>query len=154
MGGGLAAGMTVGETVIKEAMEEANVPEALASKATSAGSVSFFYRSERGLFPNTEFVFDLELPESFQPGNNDGEVSGFQLTPVKDIVSIITSQVHFCVLDQDFEVDVFRQDYKITSAPIALDWLVRHGHVTLEEEPDLPEIVELLHLPLHFLYQR
>ena len=94
MGGGLAAGMTVAETVVKEAMEEANVPEALAATATSAGSVSFFYRSERGLFPNTEFVFDLELPESFQPGNNDGEVSGFQLTPVKDIASIITSQVN------------------------------------------------------------
>jgi len=136
VGGGLASGMTVGETVVKEAMEEANVPEALAATATSVGSVSFFYRSERGLFPNTEFVFDLELPESFQPGNNDGEVCGFQLTPVQDIIGIITSQ-----------------DYKITSAPIALDWLVRHGHVTLEEEPDLPEIVELLHLPLHFLYQ-
>ena len=85
--------MTVAETVVKEAMEEANVPEALASTATSAGSVSFFYRAERGLFPNTEFVFDLELPESFQPGNNDGEVSSFELTPVKDIVSIITSKV-------------------------------------------------------------
>ena len=93
VGGGLAAGMTVAETVVKEAMEEANVPEALASTATSAGSVSFFYRAERGLFPNTEFVFDLELPESFQPGNNDGEVSGFELTSVKDIVSIITSKV-------------------------------------------------------------
>merc|ERR1712130_373820 len=136
VGGGLAAGMTVAETVVKEAMEEANVPEALAATATSVGSVSFFYRSERGLFPNTEFVFDLELPETFQPGNNDGEVSGFELTPVKEIVSIITSQ-----------------DYKITSAPIALDWLIRHGHVTLEDEPDLPEIVELLHMPLHFLYQ-
>jgi len=135
VGGGLAAGMTVAETVVKEAMEEANVPEALAATAIPAGSVSFFHRSGRGLFPNTEFVFDLELPESFQPGNNDGEVSGFELTPVKDIVGIITSQ-----------------DYKITSAPIALDWLVRHGHVSLEEEPDLPEIVELLHVPLHFLY--
>ena len=66
VGGGLAAGMTVAETVVKEAMEEANVPEALASTATSAGSVSFFYRAERGLFPNTEFVFDLELPESLR----------------------------------------------------------------------------------------
>ena len=93
VGGGLAAGMTVAETVVKEAMEEANVPEALAATAIPAGSVSFFHRSGRGLFPNTEFVFDLELPESFQPGNNDGEVSGFELTPVKDIVGIITSQV-------------------------------------------------------------
>ena len=93
VGGGLAAGMTVAETVVKEAMEEANVPESLAATAIPAGSVSFFHRSGRGLFPNTEFVFDLELPESFQPGNNDGEVSGFELTPVKDIVGIITSQV-------------------------------------------------------------
>ena len=93
VGGGLAAGMTVAETVVKEAMEEANVPEALAATAIPAGSVSFFHRSGRGLFPNTEFVFDLELPENFQPGNNDGEVSGFELTPVKDIVGIITSQV-------------------------------------------------------------
>ena len=111
MGGGLATGMTVGETVVKEAMEEANVPEALAATATSAGSVSFFYRSERGLFPNTEFVFDLELPESFQPGNNDGEVCGFQLTPVQDIIGIITSQVNMIgkiqILDYDFQVGVF-----------------------------------------------
>ena len=43
---------------------------------------------------------------------------------------------------------------KIRSALIALDWLVRSGHVTLREEADLPEIVELLHLPLHSLFQR
>ena len=101
VGGGLVAGMTVAETVVKEAMEEANVPEALAATATLAGSISFFFRSESNLLPNTEwftgFVFDLELPESFEPGNNDGEVSGFELMSVKDIVSIITSQVNTIV---------------------------------------------------------
>ena len=103
VGGGLVAGMTVAETVVKEAMEEANVPEALAATATLAGSISFFFRSERrDVVPNTEwftgFVFDLELPESFVPGNNDGEVSGFELMSVKDIVSIITSQVNAIVI--------------------------------------------------------
>jgi hypothetical protein len=36
--------------------------------------VSFFFESERGLFPNTEFVYDLELPLDFVPNNADGEV--------------------------------------------------------------------------------
>ena len=108
VGGGLVAGMTLAETVVKEAMEEANVPEALAATATLAGSISFFFRSERrDLLPNTEwftgFVFDLELPESFEPGNNDGEVSGFELMSVKDIVSIITSQVNAIVIHHNYQ---------------------------------------------------
>lgn len=41
----------------------------------SAGCVSFFFESERGLFPNTEYVYDLELPLDFIPFNSDGEVS-------------------------------------------------------------------------------
>ena len=93
VGGGLAEGTGVFETVVKEAAEEANIPEQLARKARPAGAVSFLHQSERGLHPNTEFVFDLELPESFQPGNNDGEVSGFQLVPVAELVDIITSEV-------------------------------------------------------------
>lgn len=43
----------------------------------------FFFESERGLFPNTEFVFDLELPCDFIPKNNDGEVEMFELLPAK-----------------------------------------------------------------------
>lgn len=40
---------------------------------------SFFYESERGLFPDTEFVFDLELPPEFVPRNQDNEVEKFEL---------------------------------------------------------------------------
>ena len=43
----------------------------------------FFFESERGLFPNTEFVFDLELPADFIPNNSDGEVETFELLPAK-----------------------------------------------------------------------
>jgi hypothetical protein len=45
--------------------------------------VRFFFESERGLFPNTEFVFDLELPADFVPSNSDGEVETFELLPAK-----------------------------------------------------------------------
>jgi hypothetical protein len=44
---------------------------------------SFFFESERGLFPNTEFVYDLELPLDFVPNNSDGEVESFELLPAK-----------------------------------------------------------------------
>jgi len=137
VGGGLSEGLGVLETAVKEAAEEANVPEDLAVGMKAAGSVSFFHQSERGIHPNTEFVFDLELPETFKPNNNDGEVDDWKLVPVEQVLKIISSQ-----------------DYKITSSAVALDFLIRHGLVRVEEEPDLPEVVELLHLPLHNLYTR
>lgn len=48
----------------------------------------FFYESERGLFPDTEFVFDLELPPDFVPRNQDNEVEKFELLTAT--VSIFT----------------------------------------------------------------
>jgi hypothetical protein len=50
---------------------------------TNLISTRFFFESERGLFPNTEFVFDLELPADFVPSNSDGEVETFELLPAK-----------------------------------------------------------------------
>ena len=76
VGGGLSVGYGILETAIKESQEEANVPEEIALRMKPAGSVSFFYdQGERGIHPQTEFVFDLELPHEFSPSNNDGEVS-------------------------------------------------------------------------------
>ena len=80
-------------------------------------------------------MFDLDLPESFSPSNNDGEVDSWVLVPVADVPALICDD-----------------NFKTTSAAIALDWLIRHGHVTAETEDNFPEIVELLHLPVHLLY--
>jgi len=136
VGGGLSEGISVLDTAIKEAGEEANVPSSLSANLKPAGSVSFFHGSERGIHPNTEFVFDLELPQDFVPHNNDGEVSGWQLVPVDQVVEVICSK-----------------DFKITSSPVVMDWLIRRGIVTVDNEPDLPEVVELIHLPLHHFYR-
>jgi hypothetical protein len=76
---------------------------------------SFFFESSRGLKPQTEFVFDLELSSSFVPQNNDGEVDGFELVPIADVAKKICSD-----------------EYKTTSCPIAIDFLVRHGVVHAE----------------------
>jgi len=136
VGGGLTEGLGIIETAIKEAGEEANVPVELARNIKPAGSVSFFHQSERGIHPNTEFVFDLELPESFHPSNNDGEVEDWLLVPINEVYGKIS--------DKD--------NFKITSIPVALDFLVRHGQINVDIERDLPEIVELIHLPLHNLF--
>ena len=38
---------------------------------------SYFFEDERGLFPEIQFIYDLKLPENFQPINSDGEVGEF-----------------------------------------------------------------------------
>jgi len=113
--GGLTVGYGINETAIKEAGEEAGIPNHLIAKLKSAGCVSFFFESERGLFPNTEFVYDLELPPDFVPNNSDGEVETFELLPVSECLERILSP-HF----------------KTTSVPVALDFLIRHGYITAE----------------------
>lgn len=120
--GGLSVGYGINETAIKEAGEEAGIPNHLIAKLKSAGCVSFFFESERGLFPNTEFVYDLELPPDFVPNNSDGEVETFELLPVSDCLERILSP-HF----------------KTTSVPVALDFLIRHGYITAENGKMWPD---------------
>ena len=152
VGGAVCEEVTVLDSAIKEAEEEANVPRDLAQQLKPAGSVSFFHQSERGFHPNTEFVFDLELPQQFQPLNNDGEVESWQLVPVDKILNIVCQPELF----------------KITSSPVVIDWLIRRGNypatnseanicllagiINMDNHPDLPDIVELIHLPLQEFY--
>ncbi|XP_046407687.1 uncharacterized protein YJR142W isoform X3 [Ischnura elegans] len=136
VGGGLSVGYGILETAIKEAAEEASIPSELIQKLKPAGAVSFFFESEQGLFPNTEFVYDLELPLDFVPNNSDGEVESFELLSAKETLERI-----------------FSTDFKTTSCPVVVDFLIRHGLVTPENEPNYPQLIELLHVPLQTLYQ-
>ncbi|KMY91498.1 uncharacterized protein YJR142W isoform X1 [Drosophila simulans] len=135
VGGGLSVGFGIKETAIKEAAEEASIPSDLVKNLVSAGCVSFYFESRQGLFPNTEYVFDLELPLDFVPQNADGEVQAFELLTAKDCVE-----------------RVFTSDFKTTSAPVVIDFLIRHGHITADDVVDFTQIVELLHVPLQSLY--
>ena len=74
VGGGLPAGMGGRENAIKEAGEEAGVPQHLAAQMKQVGSLSFLREYRGKMHTETVFVFDLELPETFSPSNTDGEV--------------------------------------------------------------------------------
>lgn len=76
---------------------------------------SFYFESERGLFPNTEYVYDLELPLDFVPKNADGEVETFELLTAEECIQRALSP-HF----------------KTTSAPVLLDFLIRKGYINPE----------------------
>lgn len=115
VGGGLSVGYGIEETAIKEAAEEASIPSDLVKNIVSAGCVSFLFESDRGIFPNTEFVFDLELPVDFKPTNADGEVQAFELLPAKQCLE-----------------KVFMPEFKTTSCPVVIDFLIRHGFITPE----------------------
>ena len=67
------------------------------------------------MFPNTEFVFDIELPVEFVPKNNDGEVDEFKLVPATELVRQICDS-----------------NMKTTSCPVTLDFLIRKGIVNSE----------------------
>jgi 8-oxo-dGTP pyrophosphatase MutT (NUDIX family) len=79
--------------VSQELEEEAGLRLEQESDLRSAGSVSFLHQSERGLHPQTEFVFDLRLPPEFRPENRDGEVEDWRLVPATQLISLLRSQV-------------------------------------------------------------
>ena len=79
VGGGLTAGLSPDEVLVKEAWEEAGIPVALARTATRGGTASVLREVPEGVQSEVIHVYDLELPASFQPRNQDGEVSEFLL---------------------------------------------------------------------------
>ena len=91
--GGIAAGMGVRETLVKESAEEASLPASLVvGGARAAGAVSYFYErdwragGETGLLqPEVEYVYDLEVDESVVPRPGDDEVADFCLMTVDQV---------------------------------------------------------------------
>lgn len=126
--GGIAAGLGVLETLIKEAGEEAKVPAALARLARPAGIVSYRMERPEGLRNDILYLYDLELPADFAPVNTDGELEEFYLWPLRKVIDTVR--------DTD--------EFKFNCALVVIDYLVRHGHLSPDDD-DYVEIVNGLH---------
>jgi len=85
VGGGLPAGLSVMDTLVKEAWEEAGIPAELARKSKPGGRASVLREVPEGVQSETVHIYDLELPASFRPQNQDGEVSEFKLLSFVDV---------------------------------------------------------------------
>ncbi|KAG1418534.1 hypothetical protein G6F59_008197 [Rhizopus arrhizus] len=71
--GGITYQYKIKDTIIKECDEEASIPYELASKARSTNAVTYYTSTPNGLQPETQYIFDLELPKDFVPTPRDGE---------------------------------------------------------------------------------
>ncbi|KAH1105525.1 hypothetical protein J1N35_009293 [Gossypium stocksii] len=114
--GGLPHGIACGENLIKECEEEAGIPRTLSSRAISVGAVSYSDIDGHRFKRDVLFTYDLKLPESFVPNNQDGEVESFKLIPVKHVANIIK------------RTDFFKTNCNI----VIIDFLFRHGYITPE----------------------
>ncbi len=117
VGGGIAAGTTVAETLVKEAWEEAGIPAALAAQAALAGTVDIWREQPDGVQSETLFVADLWLPAEFSPANQDGEVVAHRLETLEVAARLIA------LSDGADEVTA-------DASLVVLDFLLRHHAIT------------------------
>lgn len=64
------------------------------------------------MFPESQFVFDLELPPEFKPKIGDGEVQDFYLYSMDKVKELLISD-----------------DFKPNCAMVVLDFLIRHSYI-------------------------
>lgn len=122
--GGQPAGLGLHENMVKECAEEAAIPVTLARAARPVGTISYCHALEGGLKPDEMFCFDLELPDGFIPTAADGEVHAFTRQPAEAVIEAVRETAR----------------YKFNSALVLIDFFIRHGLITPDEEPDYAEI--------------
>lgn len=87
--GGIIAGADPAGTLLRECAEEAGMPAGLAARAAAAGEIQVCRDVPEGLHTERLMVFDLILDDTWQPVNQDGEVSEFTLMPVAAVLQSI-----------------------------------------------------------------
>lgn len=87
--GGVPAGLTPAETLVKEAEEEAAIPASLANQAVQVATITYAMERPEGLRRDLLYCYDLELPEDFSPRAADGEVEAFELWPIARVMRTV-----------------------------------------------------------------
>lgn len=126
--GGQPAGLGLMDNLVKEAAEEAGFAEALARTARPVGAISYCHEDRWGLKPDTMFCFDLHVPADVTPRNTDGEIEDFRVLEVAEVAALVR------------DGDAFKFNVNL----VLIDFLIRHGHLNPDSEPDYVEIVQRL----------
>jgi len=121
--GGVPAGLSPGETLVKEAAEEAAIPEPLAARAVEVGTIGYAMERPEGLRRDLLHCYDLDLPEDFCPHAADGEVEAFELWPIARVVRTVRNT----------------DDFKFNVNLVLIDLFLRLGLIEGEEASELRE---------------
>lgn len=143
--GGIGYPYGIYETVFKECMEEASLTrEEVETNIKCAGVLSYlffegdiskdkFEKESNYITGEVEYIYDLRLPHTIIPKPNDGEVEEFHLLTLQETIDSIKNR-----------------EFKPNCALVMVDFLIRHGYITPETEPNYSEIVLKMHRRLPF----
>jgi len=126
--GGQPAGLGLMENLIKECGEEAHIPPKLARTARATGMITYAFQSPEGLRADTLFCYDLAMPATPKLPSSE-EISRFELMPIAKVLKIVRTTPRF-----KFNVNL-----------VIIDFAIRNGLITPENEPDFEDIVAGLH---------
>lgn len=139
--GGVEAGETPFESLVREAGEEASLAEELVRRdARSVGCLTYVGTSvgengwERGLvMPDVLYCYDLKVGPEVVLSPRDDEVGEFLLMGVEEVKEAL-----------------LRREFKTNCAMVMIDFFIRHGIITAKEEKDYAEIIMRMHRRLPF----
>lgn len=118
--GGIPAGHTPEQTLVKEAAEEAAIPADLARQARPVGSIAYAMERHEGLRRDLLHCYDLELPAAFEPHPQDGEVSHFELWPLDRALETVRRTDRFKFNVALVLIDLFLRRDMLPAAEAAL----------------------------------
>ncbi|KAI7785852.1 thiamine pyrophosphokinase-related protein [Diaporthe eres] len=125
--GGVKAEDTPRQCIVAESDEEAALPLPYVERnMVPAGVVTYVSHSKKTgqVRPTVLYVYDLELGEGMRPQPKDGEVEEFYLMTVEEVIKAMTGG-----------------EFKPNCCLVMLDFFVRHGIITSENEKDYLDIV-------------
>ncbi|EXJ84583.1 hypothetical protein A1O3_05253 [Capronia epimyces CBS 606.96] len=139
--GGISTGERPFECLVRECEEEASLPAELVRSAVKAcGTLTYFHvrdaraGGETGLCqPEVQYIYDLEMPPDVIPSPGDDEAIDFQLLTVQEVQKAMADG-----------------RFKPNCAHLLLEFFIRHGILTEENEPEYIEISSRLHRKLEF----
>lgn len=136
--GGLGYPYGIWDTVVKECFEEAGLDEDLVKRcAKSAGVVLYMYYPESKIErvqPEIEYIYDLPFDnESIKPYPEDGEAEDFKLMELQEVMERLRNE-----------------EFKPNCGLVIIDFLIRHGYITPENEKDYLEIQVRCHRKVPF----
>ena len=111
IGGGVPAGQTPHEALVREGFEEAGLSPAQVLGATAGSLLRLARDIPEGYQQEWLYSYDLELPAGLVPGNQDGEVAEFALLAVDEVRRIVQQSAEMTT----------------DAALVTIDFLLRHG---------------------------
>lgn len=128
--GGVKAQHTPLQCIIEESYEEATLSRDIVKQNIhSVGVVTYMTQNKNErIHPDVLYVFDLELPEEVIPQPNDEEVSEFVLLTVDEVKKAM-----------------FDREFKANCNLVMIDFFIRHGIITPDDEPEYSKLQARLH---------